>query len=176
MAKKVIRNTFGFSLIEVMIALAIFAAFATVMIQTQISNIDKSIRMRNDSAVFRLAELKMNEALTDVKKFTNATENDPDSGNFEIEGFKNYKYLVEYKKNIFPDFAQLTGKSDDEEENLQDNNSAIKKAIFEKLKKNMEEILWQIKVTVTNSDTGQNTQLTSWVTNEEAKLDVNFSF
>lgn len=176
MVKRIINNIRGFSLIEVMIALAIFAAFATVMIQTQISNIDKSIRMRGDTEVFRLAELKMNEALTDVKKFTNATENDPDSGNFEIEGFKNYKYTVEYKKNEFPDFAQLVGKSEEEEDRTQDSNSAIKKAIFEKLKKNMEQLLWQVKVTVTNADTGYSTELTSWVTNEEAKLDTNFSF
>ena len=175
MVKKIKNNNFGFSLIEVMIALAIFAAFATAMIQTQISNIDKSIRMRDDVEVFRLAELKMNEALTDVKKFTNATENDPDTGIFEIEGFKNYKYKVEYKKNVFPDFAQLSGKDEDEED-LQDNGSAIKKAIFEKLKKNMEKLIWQIKVTVTNADSGYSTELTSWVTNEEAKLDVNFSF
>lgn len=176
MVKKLINNIHGFSLIEVMIALAIFAAFSTAIIQTQISNIDKSVRMRDDTEIFKLAELKMNESLTDVKKFTNATENDPDTGSFEIEGFKNYKYKVEYKKNEFPDFAQLSGKGEDEEEDTQDGNTAIKKAIFDKLKKNMELLLWQIKVTVTNSDTGYSTELTSWVTNEEAKLDVNFSF
>lgn len=175
MVKKIKNNKNGFSLIEVMIALAIFAAFATVMIQSQIINIDKSVRLRDDLEVYKLAQLKMNETLTDVKKFTNATENDPDTGSFEIEGFKNYKYKVEYKKNEFPDFAQLTGK-DADDESLQEENSAIKKAIFEKLKKNMEKLLWQVRVTVTNSDTGYSTELTSWITDGEAKLDTNFTF
>ena len=175
MAAKLISSKNGFSLIEVMIALAIFAAFATAIIQTQTTNLDKSDRLRDDVEVFKLAELKMNEIMVDKKKFTNATENDPDSGNFDIEGYKNYKYLVEYKKNKFPDFEQLIGKEEDEDR-TPDQSSAIKKAIFEKLKKNMETLLWQVSVTVTNTDTGYSTVLTSWVTNEEAKLDIQFSF
>lgn len=174
MVKKVKNNQFGFSLIEVMIALAIFAAFATVMIESQVIDVDKSVRMRDDLEVFRLAELKMNESLTDVKRFTNSTENDAETGAFDIEGYKNYKFKVEYKKNVFPDFAQLTGK-DEEDQTLRRQNAAMQKAIFDKLKKNMEMLLWQVRVTVTNSDTGYSTELTSWVTNREAQLDTNFA-
>ena len=48
--------------------------------------------------------------------------------------------------------------------------------VFEKLKKNMEKILWQVKVTTTNTETDYKYELTSWITNSEAKLDTNFGF
>ena len=171
-----IKNTEqGFSLVEVMIALAIFAAFATGIIFSQSGSVDRSDRLKRDLILNNLATLKMNESLVDVKKFTNATEKDIDSGKFDIEGFKGYQFKVEYKKNKFPDFAALIGKTD-EEANRPDPQAAVKKVIFEKLKKNMEELIWQIRVTVTNTETKNSTELTSWVTNREAKLDTNFGF
>ncbi len=176
MVRKITNNSNGFSLIEVMIALAIFAVYSVGIIFTQSANIDSSVRLKSDLITQNLAILKMNESLVDIKKFTNATEKDTDSGNFDIEGFKQYKFLVEYKKNKFPDFSALIGKSDEEGESAPDQQSAVKKAIFEKLKTNMETMLWQIRVTVTNPETKTSTELTSWVTNRDAQIDTNFGF
>ena len=176
MVRKITNNSNGFSLIEVMIALAIFAVYSVGIIFTQSANIDSSVRLKSDLITQNLAILKMNESLVDIKKITNATEKDTDSGNFDIEGFKQYKFLVEYKKNKFPDFSALIGKSDEEGESAPDQQSAVKKAIFEKLKTNMETMLWQIRVTVTNPETKTSTELTSWVTNRDAQIDTNFGF
>lgn len=165
----------GFSLLEVMIALTVFAVYSVAMIATQTSNMNSSVQMKTDLTLHNLAELKMNESLVDVTEFTNATENDPDSGKFEIEGYKEYKFLVEYKKIKFPSLDQLMG-AEEEDSNSQDNSKAMKKIIFEKLKKNIEEIIWQISVTVTEPNTNYSYTLNSWVTNEKAKIDTNFSF
>jgi type II secretion system protein I len=173
MAKRLENSEGGFSLIEVMIALAIFAVYSVAMIVTQSSNIDGSIRLKDNLVLHNLAQMKMNEVLIDVKKFTNATESDPDTGSFEIEGFKEFKFKVEYKKNEFPNFDQLMGKSEDD--TAQDQSSAIKKVIFEKLKKNVELIIWQVRVSVTHPVSGAVYDLSSWITDKDAKMDTNFA-
>jgi type II secretion system protein I len=173
MAKRIKNSESGFSLIEVMIALAIFAVYSVAMIVTQSSNIDGSIRLKDNLVLHNLAQMKMNEVLIDVKKFTNATESDPDTGSFEFDGFKDYKYKVEYKKNEFPNFDQLMGQTEDEAG--QEQTSAMKKVIFDKLKKNVELMIWQVRVTVTHPVSGAVYDLSSWVTDKDAKLDTNFA-
>ncbi len=167
------KNQNGFTLVEVMIAMTIFAVFVSAIIMSQSANINNSIRMAEDIKLHNLAEFKMNELFIDPPKFTNATENQSESKNFEIEGFEIYKYTIEYKKIEFPDFSQITGES--EEEQREQKDSRVKKAIYEKLKKNMEKMLWQVKIIILNTQTGQEYEMNSWITNEKAKLDTNFT-
>lgn len=174
MAKGLVKNQSGFSIIEVLIALMIFGAYSTVMILTQVSNKDRSIRMAKDLKLHNLAEMKMNEVLLVNKEFTAATEKSPETGQFDIEGYENFKFEVQYKKNEFPDFSALMGQTEDESRQA-DPNAAIKKLIFEKMKNNIELMIWQVKVTVTNSDDDTSYELNSWITNSNAKLDTNFS-
>lgn len=177
MAKKLKLTESGFTLVEVMIAMTIFALFITAFLMSQSANIAGSVTMAEDLVMQGLAERKISEILLDKPTFTNATENDVQTKAFEEEGFKNYTYTIEYKKLEFPDFNQLTG-TDEEEENAyqQDKNQAVKKMVFDKLKKNMEEILWQVKVTITNKDTDYKYSLATWLTNDKAKFDTNFGF
>lgn len=174
---KKLNNQKGFTLVEVMIALAIFAVYATVMITTQTNNVDSSIRLKTDLTLHNLAELKMNEVLITQKEFTEASDNIPETGQFEVEGFKDYKFKVVYSKNEFPSFDQIIPKPEGEEEDTGENQtSAIEKKIFEKLKKNMESMIWQVSVTVIDPNDGSEYTLSSWVTNQKAKVDTNFAF
>lgn len=176
MAQRIKNNQNGFSLIEVMIALAIFSIYMTAMVYRQSNTVTGSIQMAEDLTLHNLAELKMNEVLIGKKEFTDSTDNDPDTGNFEVEGYKEFTYKVEIKKNEFPDFSQLMGKTDEEQETGGSKNDAIQKLIFDKLKKNIEEIIWQVTVTVTNPNTNYKYELNSWINKSNAKLDTNFSF
>ena len=162
----------GFSILEVLIALLIFGIFAGSIIFRLGNNVTGSIQMAEDISLHNLAELKMNEVLISQKEFTNATENDVDTGNFDIEGYKQFKYKVEIKKNEFPNFSQLTGTSEED----QQESSALQKLIFEKLKKNMEILVWQVKVTVTNTDTNYSYELNSWIENTGGKIDTHCNF
>ena len=175
MAKRLINSQSGFSILEVMVALAIFGAYATAMILTQISNTDRSMNMGKDMKLHTIAQMKMNEVLMRRNEFTNATENDAENGTIDIEGLENFKFLIEYKRNIFPDFAALMGQTE-EESNQVDPNAAVKKLIFDKMKKNIEEMIWQVKVTITNTNDGASYELNSWVNKDNAKLDTQFSF
>ncbi len=165
----------GFALVEVMIALLIFSVFAVSIISIQSSNVTSSAILAEDLALHNLAELKMNEVLISRLKFTNATENDPDTGEIEVEGYENYKYTIEYKKMLLPDLSAIMGKSEDDNPYEEDSGSKrLEKMVFEKLKKNIEGVLWQVKVIITNSLTGEEYELNAWVENKDAKLDTNF--
>lgn len=167
----------GFTLVEVMIAMAIFGLFVTAFLMSQSANISGSVTMAEDLVMHGLAERKINEVLLDKPVFTNATENDIEIKRFEEEEFKKYQYKIEFKKLEFPNFNQLTGKEEEEEDPYgEDQNAAVKKMVFDKLKKNMEEILWQVKVTVTNTDLDYSYSLSTWLTDDKAKIDTNFGF
>ena len=170
-------NQDGFTLVEVMIALTLFAVFTTVFIMSQASNQSNSSLMAEDIKLHNLAEMKINEILLDPPKFTNSTDNIKDTKAFTIEGYKNYKYTIEYQKLEIPNLSQLTGKEEGEDNpNGDSRNNAIQKMVFEKLKENIEKMVWQVKVTVENSETKYAYELTSWIENKEAKIDTNFGF
>jgi hypothetical protein len=132
--------------------------------------------MSEDITLHNLAEMKINEILLDPPKFTNATDNDKETKAFDIEGYKTYKYTIEYKKLEVPNLNELTGKDEDDDPSGESRNNAIQKMVFEKLKENMEKIIWQVKVTVENTETKYAYELTSWIENKEAKIDTNFGF
>lgn len=177
---KTLSNQKGFTLVEVMIALTLFSLFVTAFVMSQGSNITMSAQMSEDLMMSSLGERKMNEVLLDPPEFTNALENDVESSNFEEENYKKYKYIVEFKKFEIPDLSQLMGLagSDEDAENNQQNNQidSIKKMVFTKLKKNIETVMWQVRVTIINSETNYQHEVTSWITNDKARLDTGFGF
>lgn len=185
MAKRIISNQNGFTIIEVLVALTIFAIFAVTMTLTQTTNKDRSTRMAQDLEIHNLAVMKMNEVLLRVNEFTNASDKTPETGEIKIEGYEKYKYTIEYKKNEFPDFSGLMG-TPEEDNRAVDPNAAVKKVIFDKMKRNVEEMLWQVKVTIEDTTPRENKEgktvpnrkyeLNSWVEKNNAQIDTNFGF
>jgi len=173
MAKRLKLNNAGFTLIEVMVAVTIFGVFITAFVVSQGGNINNSVQMQETLTLLRLCENKINEAIIDPPKFTNLTDKEVITKNFTTEGYKKYKYSIEYKKVEFPDFEQLLGQTE-EDTNRQGNDALVKKTLFKKLKENIEKIIWQVRVTVENTDTKEKYELTSWVENTKATIDTNF--
>lgn len=185
MVKKLIpplSNQKGFTLVEVMIALTLFALFITVFLMSQGANITMSVQMNEDVKLHNLAQRVMNEEILNPPKFTQALENDIKEKNFEEDGFKEYRYKIEYKKLEIPDFNQLIGKDKDSNNSSsssssgQNKTNAITQMVFKKLKKNIETMLWQLRITITNTQTDYSYALTTWVSNRNAKMDTNFGF
>jgi hypothetical protein len=48
--------------------------------------------------------------------------------------------------------------------------------VFEELKKNIEKIVWQARVTVTNKETKYSYSLSTWLTNYNEKIQINVGF
>jgi type II secretion system protein I len=170
--KKYIQNAKGFTLVEVMIAITIFALFITAFMASQGANISGSSQMQEDLMLHNLAQMKLNEALLDKPTFSTTTEKDIKTKQFEEKEFSAYKYTIEYKKLQLPDLSQLLGKQEDE--NSPKNNDASKKMIYDSLKKNIEEILWQVKVTITNTETKYTYSLATWLKNDDAIIKFDF--
>jgi len=48
--------------------------------------------------------------------------------------------------------------------------------VFDKLKQNMEKVLWQVRLTATNTDTKYTYTLSRWVRNRDEPIQLNLSF
>lgn len=177
---KFLSNQNGFSLIEVMVAFLLFAVFVSSFLVSQGYNISDSALNEEQLKLQLLAENTMNEFLINPPKFTNASES-KETKTFEEDGYENYSYTIEIKELIVPDFSKLfnSQQSDEDEGGYFDNqnnsnrNSTIEQAVFQKLKENMEKMLWQVKITITNKETDYSYALSRWVTNYEHKVQLN---
>lgn len=185
-----IKNQQGFSLLEVMIAITLFAFFITAYLTGQGYNIEDSRLSEEQLILQQLAERKINELVLDPPKFSNATADFKETKTFEEADFKNYEYTMEIKKLTIPDFAQLFAQKGAASEEAQDanegdyfaegtkgqRNAALEKMVFEELKKNIERVLWQARVTITNKETKYNFTLSTFLTNHNEKIQLNIGF
>ncbi len=178
----------GFSLLEVMIAMTLFAFFVVAFLTSQGYNVADSALSEEQLILQSLCERKINELIINPPKFTNADATLKETKTFEESEYKNYEYTLELKKLIFPDFGQLfsqqgqdgqEGKDSADQNdyyndaNKSQRNSGIEKLVFEQLKKNIEKIIWQARVTVTNKETKYNFTLSTYITNYNERVILN---
>jgi prepilin-type N-terminal cleavage/methylation domain-containing protein len=182
----------GFSLLEVMIAITLFAFFITAFLASQGYNVADSALSEEQLMLQSLAERKINELHLDPPKFSNATDNLKETKTFEEKDLSGYEYTLEIKKLTMPDFGQLLSQganSDQEgsgnegnegndymEGNNNQKNAALEKMVFDELKKNIEKIIWQARVTITNKETKYSYSLSTFLTNYNEKIQLNIGF
>ncbi|MFY7992238.1 MAG: type IV pilus modification PilV family protein [Bacteriovoracaceae bacterium] len=182
----------GFSLLEVMIALTLFSIFIASYLVSQGYNVSDSALNEEQLMLQQLCEVKLNELYINPPKFTNVTASGiKETKKFEESEYSNYEYTVEIKKIELPDFGQLLGSkgnaSDEMTEQSEDNdyyndankaqrNSSTEKMVFDTLKKNIERIIWQARITVTNKETKYSYALSTYLTNynEQVQLQIGF--
>lgn len=185
-----INNNKGFSLLEVMIAITLFAFFVTAYLTSQGYNVEDSRLSEEQLILQQLAERKINELILDPPKFSNATANTLETKTFEESEFKNYEYTLEIKRLTIPDFAQLFAQKENTTDDARDaydgdyfndatksqRNGNLEKLVFTELKKNIENILWQARVTVRNKETKYNFTLSTFLTNHNERVQLNIGF
>jgi prepilin-type N-terminal cleavage/methylation domain-containing protein len=174
MGWKKMKNNQGFSLLEVLIALTLFGVFATVYLSSQGYLIGDSTVMRNENILRTLAEYKMNQVILDPPEFIDSLENRKDKKVFDEDIYKNFEYTVEYKKLNFPDLSTMTSSGQDEKQ--PDPNESVKKVVFEKIKKNLDTMVWQIKVTIKDKTTDHTFSLSTWYHNTKAQVELDIGF
>lgn len=156
----------GFSLIEVMIAVAIFAVFIVAFISSQGHNLFKSSNMKKELALNELAEMKINELLIAPPEFRESlTEASAETKTFD--DYPEYEYSIRMAKFFVPDIAKIQGTEEGEAE-----PDPLQARVFEQIKKNLEEVIWQISVTVRHKETDQKYELSSWLINDKAQVNV----
>src|SRR3989338_5096007 len=175
MAQKIKQS--GFTLMEVLIALTLFAVFASAFLVSQGYNLSDSTLMREDLMLQTLCEKTINQLILDPPEFTNATEDLKETKQFEEKDFEDYEYLLEIKKMEVPDFTKLQpAKPEGEAEDYDTGDQQkIETLIYEKMKENFEKLIWQIRVTVKNKKTKYSYSLSTWVLNSKEKVQLNLN-
>lgn len=183
----------GFSLVEVLIAITLFAFFVVAFLTSQGYNVSDSQTSEEQLMLQGLCERKINELFLDPPKFQNIVGNFKETKTFEEKDLSGFEYTLELKKLTIPDFAQLFGQkggTTEEAQNAyegdyfdenqsgggQQRNAGLEKLVFEELKKNIERMVWQARVTVTNKETKMNFTLSTWLTNYGEKVQLNVGF
>ncbi len=161
-------NSKGFSLIEVMIALAIFAVFITSFMTGQGYNITDSAGFRTELKLKELAVNRLNEVIVDPPEFSEQLTLTPEKGRFENE--ENFEWEIEYKKFVIPNINDIQGKEEDDESA----ENGVQKKIFENIKKNLEKMIWQVRVTIIDKGTNDRYSVSTWLINHkhEAQIDA----
>ena len=174
MAKKFL-NIRGFTILEVLIALTIFAVFISVFVTSQGGNLADSVMIREEIKLRQLCEQKLNEIIANPPVFSESLTLTPETKTFEStsndKDLENYEYTIEYKLFKIPDIEKITGEaagSDYEGESA--GLSGIQKSLMEQIKNNMEKLLWQVKVTITNKNTKFYFNLSTWLLNNDANV------
>ncbi len=183
----------GFTLLEVMIALTLFALFASAFLVSQGYNVSDSALSEEQLKLRMLCEQKMNEVLIKPPPFSNAMQDLKETKTFEEKEYQGYTWTVEWKRLKVPDFAKLfaagmqgkdgenTGEDankyyDDANSGQRNQNQGLEKMVFEKLKENLERVLWQVRFTVTNKETKYSYSLSRWMTNHAEPVQLNLNF
>lgn len=158
----------GFTLVEVMIALAIFAVFIAAYMTSQGTNIASSSRFKEEINMRNLAEIKINEIIVSPPPLEKSLELTPDTG--AIEDAEGYTYSITYKSFLIPDLTKIQGGADQQEEGQM---VELEKRMFQTIKDNFEMLLWQVEVEITNSITGDKYRATTWIYNPKAQVRFN---
>ncbi|MEA9357926.1 prepilin-type N-terminal cleavage/methylation domain-containing protein [Bacteriovorax sp. PP10] len=163
-------NQSGFTLMEVMIAIAIFAIFSTVFVTGFGYNLLDSGNLKEDILLKDFAENKINDIITNPPTLADSLTLTKETK--DIENNPNYQTIVEYKKFFVPDMtkiAETAGESPTDEDNQQ---AAMEKRIFAVFKENMEKMIWQVEVTVKNKTTSKTLVLDAWIYNPAADVKI----
>ncbi|MGZ3788695.1 MAG: type IV pilus modification PilV family protein [Bacteriovorax sp.] len=167
--KKILGNNQGFTLMEVMIAISIFAVFATVFVTGQGYNLLDSSKLKEEMLMKDLCENKINDIIVNPPELRDALTLAPETK--DVESNPDYQYTVEYKKFFVPDMSKITGEEEEKskEESAQDQ---MEKRIFKVFKENMEKMIWQVEVTVKNKNSDSKFRLSTWLYNQNADVQI----
>lgn len=160
----------GFSLFEIMIAFTLFAIFVLAFVSAQSHNVETSVRLKEELTLQKLAEEIINDIIIDPPQFKEDLTLVPEKKAFKDEGFTQYEYEIEYRRLEIPDFSLLQQAQGEEGQSI----DPIEKKVYQEMKKFIKDAIWQVIVTITNTETGFNYSLSAWLSNQEAKVQVKF--
>lgn len=159
------RNN-GFSLIEVMIALAIFSVFITAFVTSQGFNISDSARFKNEVRLQLLTELKINELIADPPELSERLTLTAETGDMEEDS--NYSFSITYKLFELPDFEKINDTNAGER--VAPELVELQRRIYENVKNNMKELVWQVEVVITDKSTQESYSASTWLYNQAAQV------
>lgn len=156
----------GFSLIEVMIALAIFSVFITAFVTSQGFNISDSARFKDEVRLQLMSELKLNEIIANPPELSERLTLTPETGDMEED--TNYRFSVTYKVFELPDFEKINDTNAGER--VSPEMVELQRRIYDNVKNNIKELLWQVEVVITDKTTQESFSASTWLYNHAAQV------
>lgn len=166
MKRELLANEKGFSLLEVVVALSIFAVFATVFVQSQGTQVNISMGFQEELKMRNLAQQIVNEIMINPPELADSLfAGGGDTKTFENE--ERYSYTIAWTKFTLPDFNKLKNADDN-----QQGQTGVESRIMEKVRENMEKLIFQVEITIKNKETGYSHSVTTWLYNNNAILEL----
>jgi hypothetical protein len=84
-----------------------------------------------------------------------------------LEKDENFEYTITWMKLKIPDIGKIKGQDEGGEK-----STGPEEMIFEKIKTNLEAMIYQVEVKVKNKDSGFFYSLSTWIHNDQAKVNL----
>ncbi len=162
-------NNSGFTLLEVLIAITIFAFFSTAYLVTQGNNLSDSKQMRRETNLESIAVKLVNEIIVSPPEFSPSLLINPEGAYKKYEEDNSFEFRIEWSEFKIPDFNQLQG-NEEGDESSSNSQSLVQKSIFDNIKNNLEKKIWQLRVIVREADTKLSFDLSTWVLDPKYKV------
>lgn len=160
------KNNSGFALIEVMIALFLFAVFMAVFATTQGYNVSDSFNMKEELVLSELCKNELNKIVLEPPKTFGPSLFIGPGDTRPIEGNENYNRTIKYKEFFLPDFNKLQGMESGQA------SSGYEAKIYQEVKTNLQKMIYQVEVTVTNKETGFSYTLSTFIQDANATVQL----
>ena len=158
----------GFTLIEVLIAVTIFAVFSSAYLVTQGNNLSDSQQFRRESALEDIAVEIINQTITSPPELRKALLLSPANEFTKFEENSAFEYRVEWHEFKIPDLSKIKGQDPNEQ---QDNQSdQVNKIVFDNIKANLELQIWQLIVIVREVESKFSYDLSTWILDKNHKV------
>ncbi len=163
---KTLSKSDGFTLTEVMVALAIFSAFMSAYVVTQGYNFLDSISFQEELELKKFALLKINDIVENPPEFNDGLVLQDETGEFDQNS--NFTYKITYKR--FPDISKFIEYGLDQ--NKGQSNDPYQKKVANIFRKNLNEYVWQISIEVIDKTTLRTFSISRFLYNYEAKFKI----
>ncbi len=121
-----------------------------------------------------LCESKLNEIILNPPRFEKSLTLMEETKSFEND-YSNYEFSIKYEQMHMPDLSEISssGKSGESDDGGDDKDAMVQKKVLKEISKNLDEMIWQVRVRVRNKSSGYNYELSTWLRNYEAKPKIN---
>lgn len=155
-----------------MIAFMLFSVFYLAFVGSQSDNVLDSEYMESELMLHSLCKNVLNDILIAPPTLTESLTLTAQKERFEDSDLQDFEYMVEWVQFELPNFFNLAGGGQDDEGNSGQNAQMQQymNVMYESIKENVKQALWQVRVTVFNKITDNQYTMTAWLRNPNYQI------
>jgi prepilin-type N-terminal cleavage/methylation domain-containing protein len=162
----------GFSLMEVMAALSLFAVFFVVFASVMIANKNDSMELSEDLEMLALTERVLQETILSQTSFSDSLTTKGLAKKFEEPEFADYEYELEWATLELPNLKELftMGNQGEGASGTQSSTSSLPSVllpVLDQVDQSLKKMIWQLRVALKKKSNGKIYTLSTWLRNED---------